>query len=66
MPPTITFSIDKVDFIMGPTSSAIAVAEDVVWGETMFSDKYGFAKLKNLQAMQMGHSLISGAPGRLP
>jgi len=51
---------------MGPTSSAIAVAEDVVWGETMFSDKYGFAKLKNLQAMQMGHSLISGAPGRLP
>jgi hypothetical protein len=26
--------------------------EDVVWGETMFSDKYGFAILKNLQAVQ--------------
>jgi hypothetical protein len=29
-----------------------SVAEDVVWGETMFSDTYGFAILKNLQAIQ--------------
>jgi hypothetical protein len=29
-----------------------SVVEDVVWGETMFSDKYGFAILKNLQAIQ--------------
>jgi branched-chain amino acid transport system substrate-binding protein len=29
-----------------------AVVEDVVWGETMFSDKHGFAILKNLQAIQ--------------
>ena len=29
-----------------------SVVEDVVWGETMFSDKYGFAVLKNLQAIQ--------------
>jgi len=26
--------------------------EDVVWGETLFSDQYGFAILKNLQALQ--------------
>lgn len=29
-----------------------AVVEDVVWGETAFSEKYGFAVLKNLQAIQ--------------
>lgn len=29
-----------------------AVVEDVVWGETAFSDKYGFAILKNMQAIQ--------------
>ena len=29
-----------------------AVVEDVVWGETSFSDKYGFAILKNMQAIQ--------------
>jgi branched-chain amino acid transport system substrate-binding protein len=29
-----------------------SVVEDVVWGETMFSDKYGFAILNNLQAIQ--------------
>jgi len=29
-----------------------SVVEDVVWGETMFSEKYGFAVLKNLQAIQ--------------
>ena len=29
-----------------------SVVEDVVWGETLFSDKYGFAVLKNLQAIQ--------------
>jgi branched-chain amino acid transport system substrate-binding protein len=29
-----------------------SVVEDVVWGETLFSDKYGFAILKNLQAIQ--------------
>jgi hypothetical protein len=29
-----------------------SVVEDVVWGETMFSDKYGFAVLKNLQSIQ--------------
>ncbi len=28
------------------------VVEDVVWGETMFSDQYGFAILKNLQSIQ--------------
>jgi len=26
--------------------------EDVVWGETAFSEKYGFAILKNLQSIQ--------------
>ena len=29
-----------------------SVIEDVVWGETMFSDKYGFAILKDLQFIQ--------------
>ena len=29
-----------------------AVVEDVVWGETTPSAKYGFAVLKNLQAIQ--------------
>ena len=29
-----------------------SVVEDVVWGETLFSDKYGFVILKNLQAIQ--------------
>ncbi len=29
-----------------------AVVEDVVWGETVYSDKYGFAILKNMQAIQ--------------
>ncbi len=28
------------------------VVEDVVWGETAYSEKYGFAILKNMQAMQ--------------
>ena len=26
--------------------------EDVVWGETAYSEKYGFAILKNMQAIQ--------------
>jgi branched-chain amino acid transport system substrate-binding protein len=29
-----------------------SVVEDVVWGETGYSDKYGFAILKNMQAIQ--------------
>jgi len=29
-----------------------AVVEDVVWGETVFSKKYGFAVLKNIQSIQ--------------
>ena len=29
-----------------------AVVEDVVWGETSYSEKYGFAILKNMQAIQ--------------
>ncbi len=29
-----------------------AVVEDVVWGETIFSEKYGFSVLKNMQAIQ--------------
>ena len=29
-----------------------SAVEDVVWGETLFSDKYGFAILKNLQSIQ--------------
>jgi branched-chain amino acid transport system substrate-binding protein len=29
-----------------------AVVEDVVWGETSYSSKYGFAILKNIQAIQ--------------
>jgi branched-chain amino acid transport system substrate-binding protein len=29
-----------------------AVVEDVVWGETTYSEKYGFAILKNMQAIQ--------------
>ena len=29
-----------------------SVVEDVVWGETAYSDKYGFAILKNMQAIQ--------------
>jgi len=29
-----------------------AVVEDVVWGETAYSDKYGFAVMKNVQAIQ--------------
>ena len=28
------------------------VVEDVVWGETTFSQKYGFAILKNIQSIQ--------------
>ena len=29
-----------------------SVVEDVVWGETMYSEKYGFAILKNMQSVQ--------------
>lgn len=29
-----------------------SVVEDVVWGETLYSEKYGFAILKNVQAIQ--------------
>jgi branched-chain amino acid transport system substrate-binding protein len=29
-----------------------SVVEDVVWGETMYSEKYGFAILKNMQSIQ--------------
>lgn len=29
-----------------------AVVEDVVWGETVYSEKYGFAILKDMQAIQ--------------
>ncbi len=29
-----------------------AVVEDVVWGETVYSDQYGFAILRNMQAIQ--------------
>jgi len=29
-----------------------SVVEDVVWGETMYSEKYGFAILKNMQPIQ--------------
>jgi len=29
-----------------------SVVEDVVWGETTFSDQYGFAVLKNMQSIQ--------------
>lgn len=29
-----------------------AVVEDVVWGETVYNEKYGFAILRNMQAMQ--------------
>jgi branched-chain amino acid transport system substrate-binding protein len=29
-----------------------AAVEDVVWGETIFSEQYGFAVLKNLQSIQ--------------
>ena len=29
-----------------------AVVEDVVWGETFYSEKYGFAVLKNIQSIQ--------------
>jgi branched-chain amino acid transport system substrate-binding protein len=29
-----------------------AVVEDVVWGETVYNEKYGFAVLKNLQSIQ--------------
>lgn len=29
-----------------------AVVEDVIWGETIYSEKYGFAILKNMQAIQ--------------
>ncbi|MBF0562668.1 MAG: ABC transporter substrate-binding protein, partial [Alphaproteobacteria bacterium] len=29
-----------------------SVVEDVVWGETSFSDKYGFAVLRNIQSIQ--------------
>jgi len=28
------------------------VVEDVVWGETAYSEKYGFAILKNMQSIQ--------------
>jgi branched-chain amino acid transport system substrate-binding protein len=28
------------------------VVEDVVWGETVYSEKYGFAMLKNMQSIQ--------------
>ena len=28
------------------------VVEDVVWGETAFNEKYGFAILKNIQSIQ--------------
>jgi branched-chain amino acid transport system substrate-binding protein len=29
-----------------------SVVEDVVWGETKYNDKYGFATMKNMQAIQ--------------
>jgi branched-chain amino acid transport system substrate-binding protein len=29
-----------------------SVVEDVIWGETRYNDKYGFATLKNMQAIQ--------------
>lgn len=29
-----------------------SVVEDVVWGETVYSEKYGFAVLKNIQSIQ--------------
>jgi branched-chain amino acid transport system substrate-binding protein len=29
-----------------------SVVEDVIWGETTYSDKYGFSILKNMQAIQ--------------
>ena len=29
-----------------------SVVEDVVWGETKYNDKYGFATLRNMQAIQ--------------
>lgn len=29
-----------------------SVVEDVVWGETVYNDRYGFAILKNMQAIQ--------------
>ena len=29
-----------------------SVVEDVVWGETMYSEKYGFSVLKNMEAIQ--------------
>jgi len=29
-----------------------AIVEDVVWGKTVYSEKYGFAILKNMQAIQ--------------
>lgn len=29
-----------------------SVVEDVVWGETVFSEKYGFAVLKNIESIQ--------------
>ena len=28
------------------------VVEDVVWGETAYSDKYGFSVLTNIQSIQ--------------
>lgn len=40
-----------------------AVVEDVVWGETRFSKKYGFAVLKNIQAIQAEQ--ICRTPGEL-
>jgi len=40
-----------------------AVVEDVVWGETAYSDKYGFAILKNMQAIQAEE--ICRTPGEL-
>ena len=40
-----------------------AVVEDVVWGETAYSDAYGFSVLKNLQAIQAEQ--ICRTPGEL-
>jgi branched-chain amino acid transport system substrate-binding protein len=40
-----------------------AVVEDVVWGETIYSEKYGFAILKNMQAIQAEE--ICRTPGEL-
>jgi branched-chain amino acid transport system substrate-binding protein len=40
-----------------------AVVEDVVWGEAVYSDAYGFGVLKNLQSIQAEQ--ICRTPGEL-